>query len=309
MSKTTGTDRLTRSSWGFLKTFNARAATGNNRSWDFLRTFSTRQVAFAKNWQAVELIQAQARKIIAPNKRRLDRLFKRWEQKLKQFGGDPSNLSDTEFRPLRVSREEDWSDWLKELLERSTSGVLAQTMFEPHLKCDAQDFKRPRVVEREIRTENQDRRGDILVRCQSPLTLTLEVKVWDENFDKTFETARKLLAQEKDPARRRHWHDFILIPEESQAPWEILAKQHADDVPVDVVLWNDVARGLRLSLWKEREPMFWRAWAWTFCGRIENEILNLQKPRPNKSEFGQLEMTLRWLKLLERTRKENTYEG
>ena len=46
---------------------------------------------------------------------------------------------------LRLSREEDWSDWLAWLLKESGTGILAAAMFGGNEKA----YVRPHVVKRE----------------------------------------------------------------------------------------------------------------------------------------------------------------
>ena len=123
----------------------------------------------------------------------------------------------------------------------------------------------------------------------------VEVKIWDRNFEKTFETARKLHATAPDG----EWHDFILIPGQSQEAWKEVAKNHSTDesVKVTVILWGDVARGVRRCLWHEHESVFWRAWAWGFCSVIEKELLGLEKLNYDSSH-PKIQMILQWLNVL-----------
>src|SRR5258708_28212550 len=43
--------------------------------------------------------------------------------------GDPSGVDRTSFRMLRLGREEDWSDWLAQLIEDSRAGSFARRVF------------------------------------------------------------------------------------------------------------------------------------------------------------------------------------
>ena len=53
------------------------------------------------------------------------RMLKLSNRALKAFGGDPSSTDWSNFRPLRLSREEDWADWLMHLIEQSGTGLLS----------------------------------------------------------------------------------------------------------------------------------------------------------------------------------------
>jgi len=57
-----------------------------------------------------------------------DKLIEKWDSELAEFGNDPTRTDWSRFRPLRLSREEDWSDWLAYLIERSDKGVFAQSL-------------------------------------------------------------------------------------------------------------------------------------------------------------------------------------
>lgn len=53
-----------------------------------------------------------------------------WDAALRDLDrGDPSAVDRTSFRVLRLEREEDWSDWLAELIEDSKAGSFAERFF------------------------------------------------------------------------------------------------------------------------------------------------------------------------------------
>ena len=226
--------------------------------------------------------------------RRYKQIIWQWHYRLQEFGGDPSDFAWTEFRPLRLTREEDWSDWLGWLFSTSTEGELAWRLFGEELGRSALFLRNPKVL-REEASEDQQRRADILLLWQPKLGIHIEVKVGDEQFGKTLETGRKL--REKHPARE--WRNFVLIPDESLGAWDESAKSGASGKQeVEVLLWNDVARSLRSCLWSKRESIVWRTWAWTFCGAIEQELLGLARPRPTQSDLSQFNLANRWMELL-----------
>jgi hypothetical protein len=171
---------------------------------------------------------------------------------------------------------------------------MAEEMLGQHMGCTAAALRTPKT-EREVPTPTRDRRADIVVTWKGGRKTHIEVKVGDENFDKTFDTCRGLHGN----ATRRVWCDAILIPDASRAAWEAVAEAHADDDQVNVIVWNDVARGLRRSLWSGVEPVAWEAWAWAFCSAIERQLLGLQEPAPLRSGIGELDMLSRWVEILE----------
>jgi len=225
----------------------------------------------------------------------------RWEKRLRPLCGDQTTINWSKFRPLRRSREEDWSDWLAWLLETSQTGFFADSLFAEHMKCQPETFILP-TVERE--TPLEGRRADIVISWKTKRMTHVEVKIGDENFDKTFETSIKPHKSAPD----KNWNDFILIPGQSQEAWNETAQKYINDesANVTVILWDDVARGLRRCLWHERESVFWRAWAWVFCSVIEKELLGLEK-LGRDSNHPKIQVILNWLSIM-KINTEEKYE-
>jgi hypothetical protein len=179
------------------------------------------------------------------------------------------------------------------LLESSTTGIFGRSLFGAHTNRHSAWF-RTRSVKREVQTRNQERRADIVATWKGGQRTHIEVKVGDEHFKKTFETCRKLHAA--IPASV--WYDAILIPDASRAAWDDEAKAHLGESTIEVLLWDDVARCLRRCLWEKREPAAWRAWAWTFCGAIEANLLGLRSPDRLPLGISRLQMASRWVEVL-----------
>ena|ERR1035437_5943187 len=198
------------------------------------------------------------------------------------------------FRPLRLSREEDWSDWLGWLLQTSTTGVLAETLFGSYMNCDPASLASPKDVWREEPTEDRRRRADIVVEWKSGAFTDVEVKIWDEQLDKTFDTAKKLEALRL----KGEWHHFILLNGELVPAWETVVNAPANDCEINLIMWRDVVQGLRRCLWEGQESLAWRVWAWTFCAAIEQKLLRLLEPKEARSIMSQLQMALSWLNIL-----------
>lgn len=261
-------------------------------SWTFLRRFSFKQRPHARSWHCIDAMRQAAP--VEESLRQYKRILRRWDSRLREFDGDPSTLAWTKFRPLRLSREEDWSDWLAWLFGASSEGELACILFGNELGWPAHCFRNPKVL-REDTSEDQQRRADILLLWQPLLGIHIEVKVGDEQFMKTLETGRKLRA--KHPANE--WRNYVLILDESIGAWNESAQSEAlGKREVIVLLWKDVVRGLRRCLWSKREPIVWRAWAWTFCGAIEQQLLGLTCPHQSQTGFSQFNLAIRWIELM-----------
>lgn len=67
-----------------------------------------------------------------------------WDRILLDFGNDPTHLNWNRFRPLRRSCEEDWSDWLAFLIERSETGTFARCVFKIE-GFKPNDYAKPRI--------------------------------------------------------------------------------------------------------------------------------------------------------------------
>ena len=192
-----------------------------------------------------------------------------WETALRDLDlGDPSAVDRTFFRVLRREREEDWSDWLAQLIEDSKTGLFVETLFGGR-RADPFAIKQ---VHREVSC-HEGWRADIIVEWKDSSYTHVEVKVGDPNLDKTFETA--VAIQQRFHGQRRRC-DFILLLPEQREDWD----QRCEEDPklgglISALTWIDVARALRLALRERKESPAWRVWAHAFCGAIEQKLLQI----------------------------------
>src|SRR5437879_725289 len=105
-------------------------------------------------WESINALKRSAEQALAPYEELYHRRKRVWDKKLLAVCGNLGGLEWSDFRPLRLSREEDWSDWLAWLLETSTTGALAESLFGTSMDCGRGALKRPRVT-REDRTEER----------------------------------------------------------------------------------------------------------------------------------------------------------
>jgi hypothetical protein len=98
-------------------------------SWLFLETFRMPPLQAGRDWNAISQMQKGVRTALAPIRERFEGLQENWKHKLLPLCGDSLPRDWSDFRPLRVSREEDWSDWLAWLLKTSITGFLAEALF------------------------------------------------------------------------------------------------------------------------------------------------------------------------------------
>ncbi|MCC7124346.1 MAG: hypothetical protein IT178_05825 [Acidobacteria bacterium] len=238
--------------WSVFDGFLRPAPLSRRRTWDGV-------VA----WQdALERVANVQRAELA--KRRLE-----WDTALAAFDlRDPSGVDRTSFRMLRLEREEDWSDWLAQLFEDSTSGSFARATFGEA----EEDPAGVRHVRREVSCR-EGWRADIIVEWTDASYTHIEVKVGDPHLDKTLATALAIEGRFRGHRRRG---DFILILPDQGAGWERACRQCPGlGERARVLTWIDVARALRLTLRRGHESAAWRVWAHTFCGAIEQTLLGV----------------------------------
>jgi hypothetical protein len=197
----------------------------------------------------------------------------RWHEALHELGGDPSIRDWTKFRCLRRDTELDWSDWLAQLIEDSTTGRFASALFGRFEAARLSASYALPLVLREVPQEGY--RADVVIEWANDSTYThIEVKVGDPNLDKTLETA--LALQRREHPRRARSDYILVLPEQSEA-WSQACERVAGMAKrVRQLTWTDVAWALRQALASpDREPVHWRVWAHAFCGAIEQQLLRL----------------------------------
>ena len=132
------------------------------------------------------------------------KMLKSSNDKLKHLNGDPINHDWNDFRPLRLSREEDWSDWLAFLIQRSNGGFNKVLLERPGIS--AVDYRGPKV-EREVLSNGY--RSDIIILWNNGYADHIEVKVGDPGLGKTHGTSAAM--RRKYGSRIKGWHDWILL--------------------------------------------------------------------------------------------------
>lgn len=260
--------------WAFLSQFSAGDVVGARADgWDFLTHFTASQIAATRTrgWSAISPWIGLFSSVSDHAWREFADEVVVWNGLLGALGGDPAALDWSDFRPLRTSREEDWADWFQHLLRTSSSGTFARTLFAGVLP-EGFDCAGPAVV-RELSTD-EGRRADVVIRWANGDAAHIEVKVGDTNFDKTFETCNAVEGQYPEIRTCSH---FVLLPEGDRAAWLESARRMEPGYRFKVrdLTWGSVSFALRRALFDASEPVFWRVWALTFCGAIEQRLLGL----------------------------------
>lgn len=242
------------------------------------------------DWQAFDNFFVAYDDVVSKRYVEIDRLIGQWDDLLADLGRDPTHQDWRHFRPLRLSREEDWSDWLAFLIEKSKTGVFAHHLLQIPNYAPA-DYALPKNVEREI--SYQSNRADIIIQWRREHFSHIEVKVGDSNLLKTYETSRVLRSKYKQPID--HWSNFILMLSEQYPAWAEIAHLESTEPPVSPLTWNVVSIALRRALRRE-EDQLWRAWAYAFVGATEQLLVGYPGYRLQKRPLEGLEAKIEILK-------------
>jgi hypothetical protein len=129
----------------------------------------------------------------------------------------------------------------------------------------------------------------------------IEVKVGDHSFEKTYETARSVEAENLPTIAWRH---LVLLLPWQVAAWEEAANERTE---VGIVTWEDVTVCLRRELWEPSESITWRVWAATFAAAIEQTLLGMPHIASDElsayQQRDQAKNTIRRLPIMVRARR------
>lgn len=153
-------------------------------SWSIIDGWA-RPTDASPDWGSLSSWTALLDAIGAESRAKLLQLRTQWDEDLAELGGDPSSVDWSSFRPLRREREEDWSDWLAQLIEDSVHLGFAWRMFGPS-EGHARSAYRVRRLRRELAVE--DRRADLVIEWTDDRYTHVEVKVGDPHLDCVFRT-------------------------------------------------------------------------------------------------------------------------
>jgi len=199
------------------------------------------------------------------------KMLKLSNKALNAFGGDPSLTDWSNFRPLRLSREEDWADWLMHLIEQSGTGVLSSMLFNDSNR-EAASFIQPDKTYRELTDHSRRYRADMIIKWDDQSFTHIEVKIGDHHLKKTFPTSETFRTQLQ--ATKDNWLNYILLLDEQLYDWECTLEVSDPEIRIEAITWTDVAVALRKSL-VSSESMIWKSWAYTFLGAIEQCLLGI----------------------------------
>lgn len=230
-------------------------------------------------WSAAEGWSRSFRVVVAVAGQRLDRCLLAWDRELEDIGGDPSRDDWALFRPLRLSREEDWSNWLGHLLASSRTGRFPARLLGNGVR-HAQEWQ-VSSADREKPAERY--RADLVVKFSDGRWVHVEVKVGDLALAKTPDTTQAL----RNVVGVGFKRDYLLLPAADVSEWEDVKKKLDGADTITVLTWHDVAKALRSSVReREAEGLRWRVWAVTFLGAVEQRLLGFPQAGRHDVELG-----------------------
>jgi hypothetical protein len=237
-----------------------------------------------------EELQGAYSKLALGRQEELTNLLAQWNRRLKKLGGDPTYFDWRKFRPLRLTREEDWSDWLGFLIEKSEGGVFSCSLFGD-LDHTPIEYGFPIKVMREVACSGY--RADLIVEWKNQILTHVEIKVGDRNLAKTFPTSRIMRSHfEKGP---EHWRNFLLLLQDQIPAWDNLDHHVPNEPDIKVLTWEDVCIALRRAITAE-ENMSWQSLAYAFLGAIEQHLVKYPGHKIDERPVTNLDSKIRILR-------------
>ncbi len=241
----------------------------NYNKWEVFQNWNINQEK--NSWNVFNELQPNYTKVINYKRNEYLKLIEKWDKKLEYLGKDPTHTNWDNFRPLRLSREEDWSDWLAFLIQQSKTGFLSKNIFNIH-SFKQENYIYPLKVLREESDFTKSYRADIIIQWKNKKYTHFEIKVGDRNLLKTFKASQNFRKTFK--ASKNNWTDFILLLPNQVSNWENTLKFNETDNIIIHKTWKDISIALRKSL-STNETTNWKVWAYSFLGIIEQKLLGL----------------------------------
>jgi len=206
--------------------------------------------------------------------KKLEPLLDQWNKKFEALGGDPTFINWDNFRPLRLTREEDWADWLAYLIESDDKGYFAEELLK---ETTSTNFISPKRVLREDPCKGY--RADLIIEWQNNNFTHIEVKIGDPNLKKTYPTSE--VFQNKFKVSDDKWTNYILLLSGQLSEWEAISERIDSTVNIHAITWQDISIALRKSLLRDVR-LVWKAWAYAYLGAVEQILIGFSGYKLNK---------------------------
>jgi hypothetical protein len=217
----------------------------------------------------------------------LDQSNEEWRRSDAPFDTDPlaADLSLTRLShgPLQPTNEMGWSRWLARLLQPSAE--LVTELFDVEMGQPPEEVVREDQLSTYEEQDGAFRRPDILV-FHATHGISIEVKLGDENYPKTAETAG-LIERHYDDQK---WTHALLLPKRKEERLGSIVEppiepqsdgqlqiEWDDSAPVSVIYWRDVTTAIRSLLRRYSiADDHWAANAYLFCAVAEQQIMDFK---------------------------------
>ncbi|WP_225316346.1 MULTISPECIES: hypothetical protein [Haloferax] len=207
-----------------------------------------------------------------------------WTTAAAPFDTDPLAVDLTRDRirrgPLQPSTEVGWSRWLAQVLR--PSAALSTELFD---RPEGQPPQEVILEDTLPKSDGSSRRPDILL-LYDDCGVSIEVKLDDENYQKTAETAALVEAYYDD----LEWSHYLLLPKRKMSRLDAIVEPLLTELPdgrteiawddpgpVTVLHWRDVTTAIRTLLYHaDIVDDHWGANAYLFCAVAEQQLLKFQ---------------------------------
>ena len=249
----------------------------NENSWDVFNhwNYKNDSLKVKHHWEYFDELIPFHNAIVEKQYEQFFPLLDKWNIILKDLGKDPTLQNWNKFRPLRLSREEDWVDWLAFLIDTSTTGTFAKELLQ--IK-DIRNYKNPGKVLREDISKGY--RADLIIQWKNKNYTHIEVKIGDPNLRKTFPASEVL--KKKYNVNDSKWTNYILLLSSQLPEWDYIAETIDSDTIIDSITWENVCISLRRAL-LSNESTPWKVWAYTYLGAVEQLLIGYPGHLLNKN--------------------------
>ena len=220
----------------------------------------------------------------------LEQSNEKWRKSEGPFDTDPLaadlTLDYLSRGPFQPTNEVEWSRWLAQLLQPSPE--LIDELFGLEVAQPPQKVVRENQLSKTDEQDGTFRRPDILV-FHTDRGISIEVKLGDENYQKTAETARLVEHHYGDydwthtlllPKRKNQRLDSIVEPSITSPSDGPSLIEWDDPAPVAIINWCDVTAAIRSLLCRDAiVDDHWAANAYLFCAVAEQQLMGF-KPKP-----------------------------
>ena len=237
------------------------------------------------SWESFYLWRDSAKPLIESIKTSIKEKLELNKQLYKQYVDDLEEIDWVNFRPLRLSREEDYSDWLCHFMGTSTSSYFLN-------QCLGLN-KVVRVIKAEREIGSEGYRSDIMLTLSDGTYIHIEVKIGDDSMQKTYNTA--IAMQRLYNTTKEKLLNYILLMPEQLADWEDV-EDPKWEFRIRSLTWEQIAIAGRNSVYYSAENTLWKTWMLGFVGAIEAELLRI--PSGSKVEISNMREYNKKLRIL-----------